>query len=231
MRSQPQHTCASSCHLGRAGSYSSVRPWCQCRPARQPLPAPSGHGCPTRVNGALPGEPTAALKGWRVFTRQRTVSLNGLQPTAALGQAPRSMPEPSAAAAPRLPSRPGGPGATVPPGEGPRSRGHGHLHCMGQGQWAWPAPRGHQGAQCVRMRFAPRCWAGASAPGFPVGHPRSSNIPVSKLATPGPVCVKTKMEASKKREVPSGALRRLRRKLPSRPVVCDRAHQDSELLA
>lgn len=158
-------------------------------------------------------------------------SLPECQPTAALGRAPRSTPEPSAAAAPRLLSRPGGPGATVPPGEGPRSRGHGHLHCTGRGQQAWPAPLGHQGAQCVRMRFAQRCRAGASAPSFPVGRPRSSHVPVSKLAPPGPVCVKMKTEASKEREVPSGALRRLRRKLPPRPVPCDLAREDSDFPA
>lgn len=165
----------------RASQFAPQREAMVSMPPRTPAtPGTIGHGCPTRVGSALPGEPTAALKGRRVFTRQRTVSLNGLQPTAALGWAPRSTPEPSAAAAPGLPSRPGGLGATAPPGEGPHSRGHGHLHCVGHGQWAWPAPRGHQGAQCVQMRFAPRCRAGASAPGFPVGHPRSSDVPVSK---------------------------------------------------
>lgn len=118
------------------------------------------------------------------------------------GWSPGSTPEPSAAAAPGLPSKTEGPGATAPPGEGPRP-----LHTLmdtgtyTRGAWAAGVAGSPQapGVQFIQMSFTQRCRAGGSAPGFPVERPRSSNAPVSKLATAVPVCVRTKMEASRER--------------------------------
>ena len=181
----------------------TIRPW---------LPNQSGRRSPWRAHCSP--ERAACLHP------QRTVSLNGLQPqqlwAGLLGAHPSPALQPLRGSCPGL----GGRGPLCPQERALALMDTGTYTAWGTGSRRGRLPLGTRGPSvfgCTSLKGAG--WNVCTC--FPVGRPQSSTVPISKLAPPGPVCVKLKTEASKEREVPSGALRRLRRKLPSRPVVCD----------